>query len=83
MRDDTDTVTQEIPGIEPAPAQAPALTIKQRRERCGYKGPREGPQCRSCHYVGVASIERGDVCCELHGFEVQLGGICADWEPLS
>ena len=81
MRDPLDVVTAELPTLPPGGPDPAWLTIKARRHRCGYKGPKEAPACRGCLHLGAASLDTPGVCCTLHDFSTQLGAICSDWTP--
>lgn len=80
MRDLADTMTAEIPGIEPPlpKKDAPPPTICRRRELCGYNPPKLAPSCRHCLFKATAA-RSGLPWCTKHEFVVELGAICGDW----
>ena len=78
MRDASDNMTAEIPGVEPLPPKEVRVTIAERRLICCYQDPKTVRTCRNCrHLRGVVALHAR---CELHDFPVALGGLCADHE---
>ena len=86
MRDANDTMTADIPGVQPLPPKPARVTIAERRLICGYQDPRAVRTCRNCrHRVGTTHnpdsyAESVAHRCGLHNFPVALGGICVDQE---
>ena len=83
MRDATDQVTAEIPGLEPlAPLPPPAPSQADRRAAVVFLGPKERPRCGACRHVEVFYIrpdsptEAERTRCKLGDFPVQAGAIC-------
>jgi hypothetical protein len=77
MRDGADQATAELPAMAP-PAKATPEDV--RRRACAYQGPRTATACRNCTFRRPPTTEASRVHrCHLHRFDVELGGICADW----
>ncbi len=86
MRDAHDTVTAEIPGVEPLPPKPARVTHAEKRLLVCYQGPKTVRTCRNCRHL-LAVVSRPDSFaqseahrCGKHGFPVALGGVCVDQE---
>ena len=81
MRDANDTVTAEIPGVEPLPPKPVRVTHAEKRLLVCYQDPKTVRTCRNCrHREGSASAEHDAHRCGKDGFPVALGGVCVDHE---
>lgn len=86
MRDAADTMTAEIPGIEPLPPKPVRTTIAERMAAVVYQGPKEVRGCRNCRHRGEQLHDVGSwaesttLRCKLHDFPVQKAGLCIDHE---
>lgn len=86
MRDRSDLMTAEIPGVEPLPPEPPKRpVIAVRMAECSYSGPlTRDDTCRHCKHLGGTLNNVGSWAesvshrCKLHDFPVQLGAVCDD-----
>ena len=83
MRDAYDTMTAEIPGVEPLPPEPPKRPpIAVRMEEACYRSPLTRDD--TCKHLGGTLNNVGSWAesvshrCKLHDFLVQLGAVCND-----
>lgn len=85
MRCEHDTVTADLPGIEPLPIKPPRITQATRREQMRYEGLKTRPRCESCLYCCIKIVrpdqfdEGEQLRCDVGDFPVQRGGLCNEW----
>lgn len=68
----------ELPGMPPADRLQRAGAAR-RRLLCGYTPPKKTSSCRTCAHLLPVRVDQWR--CTLHDFPVELGAICASWEP--